>query len=796
MNTSKNRSKVKVTVILTSFILLLAVSPALGQVFSDDAERAVMEGTSAGGFGVSIGWVAVNLSITGSPSQAQVHSGKWSYAFQSGQSASWSVAYTNPDPQYLKFWFYVPSSYSLGSGSVTSLGGLQNTTGWGSYSVQMTNSGGSLYTYVAGTTGTNAITTNAWHTIEMEYNVTGRAVTVWLDGTQDIALTGQKLAAMNTVFLQVNAGTGTIYFDDITVSASASGNPTSWLYVRHAYPTNRLAMKVQTYLWGAAASDVLVSSIDGTTFSTISNPGTYQEPVLTLTTLSAGNHTLQVQLQNSGGTARQTWTETIVACGCTPTNGIDAYNNVVRGGHKLLPITPWEMNADDITLWAGWGSPSGYNLNPPGLNATGWTSQWASSYSASQYQSFLEGTVASGGLNCLNEGNFPVIGPEAGRMGPNAPWNPYAGTGSAANDATNMGLYAGALTNEPCVLGWFGYDEANYSLYPATTAQIIAGMQGTMNAAHANDNNHPFLYDDDTSPYLHLEWYYPTLVADIYSSDTYPLCYSNSLHTSGQQMSDWVRMMDRDERANYGLVPNYQILELAIYASGEYAHYNCSASNEAGTSISNTTVYNEFWMSFIHDRKGFGWYTDNNPPGSSGYGNSCTAQSTPPATECFPATATMLAGCGSTGSGCVPAIVPVVSAVTAITPDVMLANPTERTISTNQTANCVASPYTAGTRVDATYREYGGNIWIFAARLTDPLCNTSENSASALSTTITVSGLSGSATATVYGESRTVPVANGVLTDSFSPWAVHIYEIPSDPPGVPTSPSITGVKIN
>ena len=425
------------------------------------------------------------------------------------------------------------------------------------------------------------------------YSQVASALTLWLDGTQDIALTGQTLATESMVYIGLTSGTGTIYFDDITVSSAASGNPTSGITVRHAYPGNRLAMKIQTYLSrGAAATDQLVSSIDGTTFSTISNPGTYQEPILTLTTLSAGNHTLQVELQTSGGTVRQTWSEVIAACGCTPTNGIDAYNNIVRGGSKILPVTSWEMNVDEVTDWLGYGTPSSVAVNPPALNAMGWMNTYNTTYSVSQYQSFMEGPSSSAplaALNCLSENNLPVIGPGASRM---------SGYGS---DSANMAAYASALSTEPCVLAWFAYDEASVN------GISIATMQGTMNAAHANDNNHAFLYDDATFPYLHQEWYYPTMVADIYSSDNYPLCYSNQFQANGsRQMSDWVHAMDREERANYGLVPNFQVLELAIFSSGEYANFNCSASNEAGTSISNTTVYNEFWLSFIHDRKGFG----------------------------------------------------------------------------------------------------------------------------------------------------------------------------------------------
>jgi len=92
MNTSESKTRVKVAAILISFILLLAVSPAAGQVFSDDAERAIM------GTGVSGGWQPTG-SLLGTPSQVQVHSGKYSYAFQNGQIV-YQAGYTAPDPQY------------------------------------------------------------------------------------------------------------------------------------------------------------------------------------------------------------------------------------------------------------------------------------------------------------------------------------------------------------------------------------------------------------------------------------------------------------------------------------------------------------------------------------------------------------------------------------------------------------------------------------------------------------------------------------------------------------------------
>jgi hypothetical protein len=44
--------------------------------------------------------------------------------------------------------------------------------------------------------------------------------------------------------------------------------------------------------------------------------------------------------------------------------------------------------------------------------------------------------------------------------------------------------------------------------------------------------------------------------------------------------------------------------------------------------------------------------------------------------------------------------------------------------------------------------------------------------------TITLSGTGSAASATVFGESRSVPIAGGRITDAFGPYAVHVYQVP------------------
>lgn len=46
------------------------------------------------------------------------------------------------------------------------------------------------------------------------------------------------------------------------------------------------------------------------------------------------------------------------------------------------------------------------------------------------------------------------------------------------------------------------------------------------------------------------------------------------------------------------------------------------------------------------------------------------------------------------------------------------------------------------------------------------------------SANITLTGVGSAATATVFNESRSVPLSSGTLTDSFGPYAVHIYVVP------------------
>jgi len=189
-------------------------------------------------------------------------------------------------------------------------------------------------------------------------------------------------------------------------------------------------------------------------------------------------------------------------------------------------------------------------------------------------------------------------------------------------------------------------------------------------------------------------------------------------------------------------VPNFVVLELYKFAAPE-RRMDCGR-------IAAKTVFNEAWLAVIHNRKGVSWY--DNGSSREGYGPVCKHDSD---TSCFPANPKEHIG-------------RFVSQISRITPDVVLAAPTERTVRSDR--------IDPGSRVDVAVREDGSNVWVFAARLTDVIRDPVEATAAPLATRIALSGL-GDGTAEVLDERRSVKMTRGVIEDSFAPYAVHIYRI-------------------
>ena len=84
-------------------------------------------------------------------------------------------------------------------------------------------------------------------------------------------------------------------------------------------------------------------------------------------------------------------------------------------------------------------------------------------------------------------------------------------------------------------------------------------------------------------------------------------------------------------------------------------------------------------------------------------------------------------------------------------------------------------------RVDTMAREQNGDVYVFAARVTepDPIPGAKYRGVEpgSIAVNFEVSGLSGNARADVFGENRTIAVQNGRFADNFAKNAVHIYRI-------------------
>lgn len=74
----------------------------------------------------------------------------------------------------------------------------------------------------------------------------------------------------------------------------------------------------------------------------------------------------------------------------------------------------------------------------------------------------------------------------------------------------------------------------------------------------------------------------------------------------------------------------------------------------------------------------------------------------------------------------------------------------------------VASP------LEVAWRNYNGHQYIFALNF---------SSTAKAGRAITLTGIGSATQAVVYGESRDVPISNGVMTDDFGPYAIHIYQV-------------------
>ena len=524
----------------------------------------------------------------------------------------------------------------------------------------------------------------------------------------------------------------------------------------HADWHARSGMVLDLTLTGQNTTDQISVLIDSTeVYRKTGNISSHERPHFPLASVGAGAHTLTVQLLDSTGALRvastpENWTKAATG---SNTVFIDEYNNLQAKGAGIFPISPFNMNA-----CTGSSSPMCLGNWTTYVNAYGWSATW----SGSGYNPTTFGSSMSAAASIMP--GILSLGPDGSPPASNCRWG--SGTTNSdcsSNNATNtsyIAAYASTHTNNPNLLGWSWVDEPEVYGLPAST------MTSWANTTRANDPNHPiFLNEYGYQPArTNSRGFLASSTADVQAFDVYPVGSSIANCTNGYDkanMTQYVSIMDSFESYSHNMVPYIPIVEV-----GE--------DHGVGNGPTAAQVYMETWLMIVHGAKGITWWQP------WGMCSGSTQQ-----------------GCISSATG--TSLANTVSAVATMRA-ALTGAPSSRTVTSNQT--------TAGSRVDVGIWEDASNLYVAAPRLTDfTSCSSvlTPDNPNTITAQITISN-QGATTANVLNENRQVPVSSaGVISDSFAPWAVHIYQIPKGtagtpppppPPGQPTPPVMNPPVVN
>lgn len=621
-----------------------------------------------------------------------------------------------------QFWIYIPSSFSMVNAfNIATLGSA----------FRLRYSDGFYLEDNDWNLGTHALSTNAWHSIQIHTRAgSGNGIEqVYVDGILDINTNHQTISAPIDVFYigpnnSDSTASGSLYFADVVVQGG-SAQPvigSSGFNVRYPNTAARSAFPVNVIMWGENPTDVLSATVDGTAVFTSSDSlaGNITFPV-DLTALAAGSHALTVTLKTEGGTTRNIFSGTFQKyMNGTPLVYLDANNSLHYHGSLFFQVSAFLDNTSGDTF-ANWGSSAG------AINTQGWQGCFQNNfaYSPAQFQ------------NCVD------VLTAAPYTGPGGNWQGGVDQPAATSVIAN---YAALMANDPYLVMWTWADEPSGKV-------TLAQMQAATDATHTNDPNHPVAVNNGGYTYDVVQdrgknYYYPLvpfstgLVGDVNSIDFYPFIYSPN---PTPPPANWYvyQMVDSfDACANryvYGLIPCMAFIEGGTCATG-----GCTGQ---GPTPTQTTM--EAWLAVIHGLKGIQWW------GPAGW----TSEST----EQWAAMAQFR------------------TLVTAF--QNVILSPTTLIVNSNQTV-----PHS---RVDATVRDDADNVYVFAARLSD----IGESSDPTIRATLTVTGANYSGPALVAIENRAADVSSGAITDTFTPSAVHIYCFPKKPSSpLPPCPTVGEAK--
>jgi hypothetical protein len=409
-----------------------------------------------------------------------------------------------------------------------------------------------------------------------------------------------------------------------------------------------------------------------------------------------------------------------------PRVGIDENNAVRVNGQFFFPIMTYMTDNEHVQSY----------LDSSSINSLH-TEGWYPSHNVTTWTDYLN-RAAVKGLMC--------IGPTRGDYD----WGEVEPRRQEFNhDINRMAEYIRANRDNPALLMWSWEDEPNLGGWPQKAYQpVLAAWQYV---CHREDPQHPHYnglacydwskyYGTDMRLYDYIQsdkffggkkW-----TEDIIGGDIYPIQYRLHPTLNFADMgpySAYLDALDRMQTNNRRLVPCFPALQVCEETEGDNT-----------PPITAEQVYLEAWMNVIHGAKGILWFP-------------------------FFVYSTIRWSAMNTFANQMEVLAPVV-----------LGPAPSRTVS-----NDANDPLK---RVDMLIRESGTDVYIFAARVTEPDPITGANYSGIepelIQVNVSVSSLAGTMEAQAIDESRTIPVVNGQFQDTFGKNAVHIYRINTVPTGI------------
>ncbi len=398
-----------------------------------------------------------------------------------------------------------------------------------------------------------------------------------------------------------------------------------------------------------------------------------------------------------------------------PRIGINEHNALCVNGQPFFPVTPFMLDKPYLAEW----STKNY------INTLCMQGYYSEGNTLATWQDYV---------NLANSNNLYVMGP--GR------WEGFGGQHFGRNsDITEMVRYVTATKDDSALFAWFWDDEPNMGGRHQKVPPAV--LSSWSYVCHKNDPHHP-TYSNQYG-YDYLPYYYGSTGGngtrydylasgdqyggkkhfpfDILSFDIYPLEYRNHpalVDTQRGVMDLWIEAIDNMIAWNYNLIPCMSYIEVC----------DIRTSRETPGPTAEQVLM-EAWLNVVHGVKGISWFP---------FFERDTIQYS--AMASFTRKAERLA----------PAI---------------LSPASDRVITDSANER--------GNRVDTMVREYGGKVYLFAVRLTEPETEYAEApEPEQISVTFTAPGFEYTS-GEVLDESRTVTLQNRKFTDTFNRCAVHIY---------------------